>query len=125
MKFITGSTRIPMPTVEWLGDTMGARLRRLPISSTCSLVLMLHDTYENNDGSRINLEADLDIFFFNSNGFNEKIYRDSYMRLERNTSNLTDRIETIDLTIDDITNNQQAILLHETSSTISSQSHII
>jgi hypothetical protein len=52
---------------------MSTGLRRLP----CSLVLMLHDTYENNDESRMNFETDLDMSFFNSDGFNEKIYRNS------------------------------------------------
>ena len=86
--------------IEWLGDTMGTRLRRLPVSSTCSLILMLHDTYENSNEARMLFESDLDIGFFDSNGFNERLYRNNYARLRGNHST-NSHIETVDLTIDD------------------------
>ncbi|UZO08631.1 uncharacterized protein OCT59_028884 [Rhizophagus irregularis] len=100
MKFITGSSRIPVSLkikVEWLRDTAGStgsRLRKLPISSTCASVLILHDTYENNSESQINFEADLDTGFFESEGFDERSYRNNYTRLNSTISNA----EVIDLT---------------------------
>ena len=95
---------------------MNTRLRRLPISSTCSLILMLHDTYEDSDESRANFEDDLSTGFFNSDGFNEKLYRDNYTRL-RNRST-TSHIEIVDLTVNDITHNHQHMnLLHEVTET--------
>jgi hypothetical protein len=86
--------------VEWLGDIMNSRLRRLPISSTCSLTLMLHDTYEDSNESRIAFESDLNTGFFDSDGFNERLYRDNYTRL-RGRNLTTNHTETIDLTVDD------------------------
>jgi hypothetical protein len=81
--------------IEWIGGSTNAGLRRLPISSTCSLVLMLHDTYEDSVESRMIFEEDLDIGFFNSDGFNERLYRERYSYMNRSTS-----IDTIDLTGD-------------------------
>jgi hypothetical protein len=83
--------------IEWLGDVTGTRLRKLPISSTCSLVLMLHDTYEDNDESQMAFESDLDTGFFNSDGFDERLYRDSYRRSHFAVSS---HAEFIDLTSD-------------------------
>src|SRR5438045_167663 len=89
---------------------MGTGLRRLPVSSTCSLVLMLYDTYENSDESRMIFEADLDTGFFDSDGFNEKIYRDNYIRLRNHSSNsLTAHVETIDLTVNNITHDMNPL----------------
>src|SRR6266542_6334690 len=67
-----------------ISEGIGTRLRRLPISSTCSSVLMLHPTYEDNEVSRNNFENDLDIGFFCADGFDERLYRDNYARIERN-----------------------------------------
>src|SRR4051794_8886257 len=62
---------------------------------------MLYDTYEISNESRMIFEADLDTGFFNSDGFDERIYRDNYIRLRNHSSNsLTTHIETIDLTVD-------------------------
>src|SRR5690349_9526577 len=56
-------------------------------------------------------ESDLDIGFFDSNGFNERLYRNNYARLRGNHST-TSYIETVDLTIDDnLTHDHQ----HETT----------
>src|SRR4051794_22236423 len=63
---------------------------------------MLYDTYEISNESRMIFEADLDTGFFNSDGFDERIYRDNYIRLRNHSSNsLTTHIETIDLTVDE------------------------
>src|SRR4051794_7949792 len=63
---------------------------------------MLYDTYEISNESRMIFEADLDTGFFNSDGFDERIYRDNYIRLRKHSSNsLTTHIETIDLTVDE------------------------
>ncbi|GET03021.1 hypothetical protein GLOIN_2v1837680 [Rhizophagus clarus] len=100
MKFITGSSRTPVLMkikIEWLGDaagSTGSRLKRLPISSTCASVLILHDTYETDSISQINFEADLDTGFFESEGFDERLYRNNYTRLNSTISNA----EVIDLT---------------------------
>lgn len=76
---------------------------------------MLHQTYEDNEESRINFENDLDIGFFYADGFDERLYRNSYARIERNqftinhteiqnfNLNTRDNVEemvVIDLTLD-------------------------
>lgn len=85
---------------------------------------MLHDTYENNDESRKIFEEDLNTGFFWSDGFNERVYRNNYMR-----HFTTSHIETIDLTVEDIAHDhdQRVDLLHETieESTISRQTSVI
>ena len=98
-----------------ISEGIGTRLRRLPISSTCSSVLMLHQTYEDNEVSRNNFENDLDIGFFCADGFDERLYRDNYARIERNqfpinhteiqnfdsnVRNNAEEIVVIDLTLD-------------------------
>src|SRR6266542_1419935 len=98
-----------------ISEGIGTRLRRLPISSTCSSVLMLHPTYEDNEVSRNNFENDLDIGFFCADGFDERLYRDNYARIERNqfpinhteiqnfdsnVRNNAEEIVVIDLTLD-------------------------
>jgi hypothetical protein len=90
-------------------------LRKLPIASTCSSVLLLHQTYEDNEESRINFENDLDIGFFYADGFDERLYRNNYARIERNqftinhteiqnfnsnTRNNAEEIVVIDLILD-------------------------
>ena len=98
-----------------ISEGIGTRLRRLPISSTCSSVLMLHQTYEDNEVSQNNFENDLDIGFFCADGFDERLYRDNYARIERNqfpinhteiqnfdsnVRNNAEEIVVIDLTLD-------------------------
>src|SRR6266542_6445572 len=98
-----------------ISEGIGTRLRRLPISSTCSSVLMLHPTYDDNEVSRNNFENDLDIGFFCADGFDERLYRDNYARIERNqfpinhteiqnfdsnVRNNAEEIVVIDLTLD-------------------------
>src|SRR6266496_2329186 len=98
-----------------ISEGIGTRLRRLPISSTCSSVLMLHQTYEDNEVSRNNFENDLDIGFFCADGFDERLYQDNYARIERNqfpinhteiqnfgsnVRNNAEEIVVIDLTLD-------------------------
>lgn len=84
-------------------------MRRLARSSTCSSSLVINQTYENDSGSQLLFERELDLAFFNSEGFDEAAYRNAYSQIEQNhqsvtNSSINDNILVIDLTTNEETN---------------------
>ncbi|RIA88185.1 hypothetical protein C1645_826718 [Glomus cerebriforme] len=107
LKFITGTTRIPIITkinIEWVGDEMVMAnetniSKRLPVSSTCAPLLILHQNYCND---LCNLfEIDMEYGFFESRGFDESVYRISYQHIQRPPILTRSRDNFIDLTIEE------------------------
>ncbi|PKC12035.1 hypothetical protein RhiirA5_397138 [Rhizophagus irregularis] len=96
LKFITGCSRIPVLnkiSINWISDSI-----RLARASTCSSLLILNQTYEDNHNSRMLFERELDLAFFYSDGFDEAIYRNAYNQIGQLTNNINDNIPIIDLT---------------------------
>jgi hypothetical protein len=71
---------------------------RLARASTCSSLLILNQTYEDNHNSHMLFERELDLAFFYSDGFDEAIYRNAYNQIGQLTNNINDNIPIIDLT---------------------------
>ena len=102
-------------------------MRRLAHSSTCSSLLIFNQTYEDSHDSHVLFEKELDLAFFESEGFDEGIYRNAYNQIERVTViDLTDQEEeettqeeinqqlridnTIELNNNEIINNEGKLL---------------
>lgn len=88
-------------------------MRRLARSSTCSSLLIINQTYDNDSDSQMLFERELDLAFFCSEGFDEAVYRNAYNQIEQNRqsitdSNINDNVPVIDLTTNEETNESRA-----------------
>lgn len=94
---------------------------RLARSSTCSSLLILNQTYENN--SYFLFERDLDLAFFYSEGFDEVVYRRAYNQINRGEYHQSETIDIIDLTTNEESrvNNQDSDLITNEESRVNDQ----
>ena len=80
---------------------------RLAHSSTCSSLLILNQTYDND--SCLLFERELDFAFFYSEGFDEVVYRSAYNQIDRQVEPIdnNNNIPVVDYDVVNLTTNDK------------------